>query len=111
MKPVWNTERGNLDDDEQEDDLPKVYMHMKLQSEYNCIALDEDDWQGMINCMHLQSLRVTRVSEEEDREIGKQGGGPCPEDKLWEIGCQVCDRYPAIMLGSVANYHRLEKRK
>ena len=91
MKPVWNTERGNLDNDEQEDDLPKVYMHTKLQLEYNCITLDEDDWQGMINHAHLQSLRVTRVSEEEDREIGKQGGGPRPEDKLWEVGCQVCN--------------------
>jgi hypothetical protein len=92
VKPVWNTEGGNLDDDEQEDDLPEVYMHTKLQSEYNR-ALDEDDWQGMINRAHLRSLRsrVTRVSEEEDREIGKQRRGPRPEDKLWEVGCQVWD--------------------
>jgi hypothetical protein len=66
-------------------------MHTKLQSEYNRVALDEDDWQGMINRAHLRSLRVTRISEEEDREIGKQGRGPRPEDKLWEVGCQVWD--------------------
>ena len=91
MKPVWNTEGGNLDDDEQEDDLPEVYMHTKLQSEYNRVALDKDDWQAMINRARLRSLRVASVSKKEDREIEKQGGGPRPEDKLWEVGCQVWD--------------------
>ena len=90
VKPVSNTEGENSDDDEQEDDLPQLYTHTNLQSEYSRVALDEENWQGMLNRAHLRSFREARVSEEEDgEEGGEQGRRPRPEDKLWEIGCQV----------------------
>jgi hypothetical protein len=104
VKPVTNTEGENSDDDEQEDELQELYMHTNLQSEYNWVALDEENWQEMLKRAHLWSLREARVSEEEEgQEDGEQGGGPRPEDKLWEIGCQVW--YLAIILGIGTNYH------
>jgi hypothetical protein len=85
VKPISNTEGENLDNDEPEDDLPEVYTHTNLQSEYNRVALDEQTWQGMINRARSRSHREARVFEED----GEQRRGTRPEDKLWEIGCKV----------------------
>ena len=41
VKSVSNIEGGNSDDDEQEDDLPELYTHKKLQSEYDRVALND----------------------------------------------------------------------
>jgi len=60
-------------------------MHMNLQSEYNWVALDEQAWQRMINRARSRSHREARATEEDE----EQRRGPRPEDKLWEIGCQV----------------------
>ena len=39
-----DAEGGNSDDDEQEDDLPELYYtHKKLQSEFDRLALNEED--------------------------------------------------------------------
>jgi len=83
-----DAEGGNSDDDEQEDDLPEVYTHKKLQSEFDRVALNEEGWQEMLNRARLRGLRG--ALEEGD---GEQTRAPRPSDKLWEIGCQVCSTY------------------
>ncbi len=89
VHPVLNIEGGNSDDDEQEDNLPELYTHKKLQSEYDRVALNEEDWQGIINRTRLRGLREAQVSEEDGGDDDGDQAAPRPGDKLWEIGCQV----------------------
>src|SRR6267143_1803692 len=74
VKSVSNIEGGNSDDDEQEDDLPELYMHKKLQSEYDRVALNKEDWQGMINRACLRDLRAN-TDKNETRSPGEDDGG------------------------------------
>ncbi len=82
-----DTEGGNSDDNEQEDDLPELYTHKKLQLEFDRVALNEEDWEGILNRARLRGLRG---ASEGDRE---QTRALLPKDKLWEVGCQVCSIY------------------
>jgi len=79
-----DTEGGNSDDN---DDLPELYTHKKLQLEFDRVALNEEDWEGILNRARLRGLRG---ASEGDRE---QTRAPLPKDKLWEVGCQVCSIY------------------
>ena len=103
VHPLSNIEGGNSDDDEEEDNLPELYTHKKLQSEYDRVALNEEDWQGMINRARLRGLREAQASEEDDGDDDGDQAALRPGEKLWEIGCQVI--VPAILLGDVPNYH------
>jgi hypothetical protein len=82
-----DAEGGISDDDEQDDDLPGLCTHKKLQSEFDRVALNEEGWQEMLNRARLRGLRGLEDGD------GEQTRAPRPRDKLWEIGCQVCSTY------------------
>jgi hypothetical protein len=86
IEAVSGTEGGKSDDDEHEDDVPEMYTHRKLQTEFDRVVLNKEDWQGMVNRARLRGTRGARAPGEGDGEQRAPG----PKDKIWEIGCQVC---------------------
>jgi hypothetical protein len=83
-----------------------MYTHRKLQTEFDRVALNEEDWQGILNRARLRGVRGARASGVGEGELRAPG----PNDKIWEIGCQVCYYlFSASLLRSITNYHAVRK--
>ena len=75
-----------------DDDVPRLYDHSAHVAQYDRLRLsDNEKWQEFIQRAYLRGLGAPRDDEEQAEE---QAAAPRAGDKLWEIGCKVCDYSP-----------------
>ena len=75
--------------DDVDDDVSCLYDHPVHVMQYNQLWLSSDEnWQEFIQHMHLG------VPWDDEEQAEEQAAAPHAGDKLWEIGCKVCN-YPS----------------